>query len=87
MKLLQRLCSNFNLAFFKNNNYPVVCKHGGGFYFVYIFVKNVVEYECMNIITPKISIKDNWGWYNGGTSWNKKGNGTEFSGSIVVKEE
>ncbi len=42
-------------------------------------------------IKPTISIKDNWGWYNNGGTWNTKGRGTpfgEFNGArIIVREE
>jgi len=44
-----------------------------------------VEGECR--VKPKIKIKDNWGWCNGGTAMNDCDQWVDFSSWIVVKEK
>ncbi|MDP3900403.1 MAG: hypothetical protein Q8Q23_04970 [bacterium] len=39
------------------------------------------------LVKPTVWIKDNWGWYSGGTAWNQPpGAPDEFDGWIVVKQ-
>jgi hypothetical protein len=44
-----------------------------------------IDGECR--VKPKVKIKDNWGWCNGGTIMNDCDQWTEFGAWIVVQEK
>ena len=53
--------------------------------------QGVAGIDCSSVagqcsVKPKVKIKDNWGWCNGGTSMNDCDQWEEFSGNIIINE-